>query len=154
MTQSGRNLLDLRFCITKTILQNLIFSGAVPNCYMLDTLSFDKSIQLSFNLLQYRYCNVMYYGGVKLWEIMSDAIKFEPYKMCPKIQFTPNNLFPLQMLYPLGFDFFRNKKNPLQKYFYLLILRILEYFVLRRKQIKVNPSNVLMLQNHSHYNIL
>ena len=38
----------------------------------------------------------------------------------------------------------RGQNNPLQKCVYLLILRILEYFFLRRKQIKVNLSNVLM----------
>ena len=36
-------------------------------------------------------------------------------------------------------------KNPVQKCFYLLILRILEYFFLGREQIKMNLSNVLML---------
>ena len=35
MTQSGRNLLDFRFCLPKIILQNLIFSDAHTSSLMI-----------------------------------------------------------------------------------------------------------------------
>ena len=45
-------------------------------------------------------------------------------------------------------------KIPLQKLIYFQRLRILEYFIIGRLKMKVNLSNVLIIQNYSLYNIV